>query len=312
MLSNRDKNLICIPFAFKEGANGGVNISGSAYTTYLKNACVSLCSAKYYNPQCEVCFATNIKEIDIPMEYRNIFSNAGITVRYVPFDYFVFPDDYLWSLAFYKLCVLKYFSEEDYQNICYMDTDVYVQGSFDDIWEECNQNILLYDINHGLGVSNYKCICEEFENFLGERKYITHYGGEFFAASSELSREFCKKIQDVYDKMIETQFVTNKGDEFILSIAADLMRERIKNAGAYIHRFWTGIGFRLISSCYRYNRVTILHLPAEKNTGIIKMYNNYIKKGNIPLDKIVWKCFRLSSEPLKDKIIKLGLKILKK
>ena len=35
-----------------------------------------------------------------------------------------------------------------YESICYMDTDVYIQGSFDAIWTECRQNIMLYDINH--------------------------------------------------------------------------------------------------------------------------------------------------------------------
>ena len=70
-----------------------------------------------------------------------------------------------------------------YDKVCYMDTDVFIQASFDGIWKECNQNILLYDINHGLNTTNYVLLCDEVEKFEGRRKLITHYGGEFFAAS---------------------------------------------------------------------------------------------------------------------------------
>lgn len=66
-----------------------------------------------------------------------------------------------------------------YESICYMDTDVYIQGSFDAIWTECRQNIMLYDINHGLNTRDYVLLCDEIESYCGQRKLITHYGGEF-------------------------------------------------------------------------------------------------------------------------------------
>lgn len=100
--------------------------------------------------------------------------------------------------------------------------------------------------------------------------------------------------------MIEENFVTTKGDEFILSIAADNLKASVKNAGAYIYRFWTGASFRLISTCYEYNRITILHLPAEKEHGMIKMYDRYVQKGIIPTDKKAWSIFRLNKMPLID------------
>ena len=51
-----------------------------------------------------------------------------------------------------------------YESICYMDTDVYIQGSFDAIWTECRQNIMLYDINHGLNTRDYVLLCDEIES----------------------------------------------------------------------------------------------------------------------------------------------------
>ena len=135
-MQTNEKNIICIPFAFKENTNTGVNVKGDAFTVYLKNACVALCSAKHYNPGCEVSFVTNISIDNLPGEYVDILKKNDVTITEVPFDEFTFSGNYLWSLAFYKLCILKHMSKMNYQNICYLDTDVYIQSSFDPIWKE--------------------------------------------------------------------------------------------------------------------------------------------------------------------------------
>lgn len=295
-------NIICVPFAFKEGSNTGVNVRGDAFTVYLKNACVSLCSIKFHNPECEVAFVTNIPSSQIPEVYVDVLKQFNILIVEIPFDSFIFADKYLWSLAFYKLCILKHYSKSRYKNICYMDSDVYVQENLNYLWEECEQNILLYDINHGLQVEDYRVICEEFASFFGEKKYLTHYGGEFFAASIENTRVFVNSLENIYQEMRKRNFVTSKGDEFLISITASIMRGTIKNAGAYIYRFWTAPGFRLVSTCYQYNNVSILHLPNEKNRGMLRIYNLYIKKGKIPSNQTVWRICRLSSFSIVDRV----------
>lgn len=288
--------------------NSGVNISGGGtiLKVYLKNAGVALASAKYYNQDCDVAFATNLKTSELPHDFLRLLSDWKIKIMEIPYDDFQFPGNYTWSLAFYKLCVLKKIAKMDYRSVCYLDTDVYIQGSFESIWNECEQNIMMYDINHGLNTRNYVLLCDEVERFYGKRKLITHYGGEFFAASVKNAELFSNACERVYLKMVEEEFVTTKGDEFILSIAADNMKASIKNSGAYIHRFWTGYDFRLVSTCYEYNRITILHLPAEKEHGMIKMYDRYIQRGVLPTDNITWKIFRLSRIPLFD-YLKKGL-----
>lgn len=275
---------------------------GQKLGIYLKNAGVALVSAKHYNPNCDVAFATNLNKAELPNDFLNLLKNWKIQILEIPYDKFQFPGNYTWSLAFYKLCVMKRISEMNYEAVCYLDTDVYIQGSFESIWNECEQNIMLYDINHGLNTHDYISLCDEVERFCGKKKYITHYGGEFFAASSKNAKSFSKMCEQVYTGMVEKAFMTTKGDEFILSIAADNMKVSVKNAGAYIYRFWTGASFRLVSTCYEYNRITILHLPAEKEHGMLKMYDCYIQKGVIPNDKKVWKMFRLNRRPFVDQM----------
>lgn len=232
-----------------------------------------------------------------------VFHDWDVQIIHIPFDSFRFDAAYPWCLAFYKLCVLKHLCEMTYDKVCYMDTDVFIQDSFDGIWKECNQNILLYDINHGLNTPNYVALCNEVEKFEGSRNLITHYGGEFFASSIEKAKVFSSECEEIFQRMSEKNFVTSKGDEFILSLAADKLKANIKNASPYVCRFWTGASFRLVSTCYEYNRVVVLHMPAEKEHGMLKMYSRYISHSIVPDDQIAWRTFRLSKRSIVDRML---------
>ena len=265
----------------------------------MKNCCVALLSAKLNNPNSDVALVTNI---DLPKKYREFLSKNNILIFLESFDRFVFSDNYAWGLAFYKLCALsKIIEKYHYEYYAYLDSDVYIQGDFSVIWEECKQNILMYDINHGLQVPHYREIIEEFKSFFGEEKLLTHYGGEFFAANKKDATSFIEECLKIFDKMIKDNFVTKKGDEFIISIVASKFRDKIKNAGAYIYRFWTG-SFFLVSTNYRFNQISILHLPAEKMNGMIKIYNRFISKSRLPKKEKVWSLCHLKKPCFKVRI----------
>lgn len=320
------KNVICIPFAWDETMKSSVNISsavcestgicfmkrgwrgGGGYATYLKNVCVACFSAKRNNPSDEVVFATNLMRDSLPAEMKRVLESESIKIMTIPFNEFRFDNNYTWGLAFYKLCVLKHLSEMEYSNICYLDADVYVQGNFHYIWKESEKKVLLYDINHGLQVEHYKEICEQFKEFLGKTEYLTHYGGEFFSATRDKAKRFIAECEKIFNEMQDKQFYTDKGDEFIVSIAANRMPGEIKNAGAYIYRFWTGLSFRLISSCY--TRILALHLPAEKERGMVRVYNRYVRKGILPRSKKVWALCHITSCRLKTAFDIVASKIL--
>lgn len=292
MNTRSDRNLIMIPYADLQGAKTGVNITDNngRKNVYLKNCCVALISAKHYNPDCDVALVTNIQ---VPGAYEALLSKHGVQILFAPFEFFRFDLQYTWALAFYKLCALQtVVLEHPHKAYCYLDTDIYVQGNFAPIWQECSEHIMLYDINHGLQVKDYQHFLGEIHAFMETSSFITHYGGEFFAAAHDDAVLFLKECSCVYKEMQEKAFVTTHGDEFITSIAAQKMRNRIKNAGAYIFRFWTG-GFRLTSTCYQYNPVIVLHVPAEKERGMLTLFRRYMKKGIVPKNETVWRCLHL-------------------
>lgn len=306
-----NRSVIIVPYADNASMRSGVNINDTKRVDiYLKNCCVSCLSIKKYNQDSDVALVTNI---DIPAEYKKRLNDNEIQIIRAEFDTFKFPNEYKWGLAFYKLCALKHLVDEyEYEFYAYLDSDTYVQAGFEPIWRECKDHILLYDINHGLYVRDYNLILKEFQKFTNSDRTITHYGGEFFAASRENARIFLSECENIYSRMISEEFWTSFGDEFIISQAAETYKRSIKNAGAYIYRFWTG-NFRLVSTCYRYNPVVVLHVPDEKNQGMLRIYRSYCRTGKLPSNEKVYRLLCLTHRrpivALKNLVKRLMLRI---
>lgn len=300
-----NNSIIMVPYANCKNMKGGVNINDNKrFDIYLKNCIISLLSAKEYNPDSDVAFVTNI---ELPEEHEKVLRNNNILIIKAEFSHFVFPNDYKWGLAFYKLCALKYVVENyNYGFYSYLDSDVYIQSSFDNIFDECKDNMLLYDINHGLQVRDYRLFLEDYHSFTGSGKNITHYGGEFFAASRENAEIFISECHKIYSKMINENFITSFGDEFIISQVAEKQKALVKNAGAYVYRFWTG-DFHLVSTCYKYNPIAVIHVPSEKTSGMVNLYNRYFRKGKFPTNEKVHSILGLKHMRLK-LIFKLFIK----
>ena len=304
------KGIIMIPYAELEGYKSGVNVANQEKRRdiYLKNCCVACVSARHNNDNSvDVALVTNI---DIPENYRALLQEKGVMILKESFDLFQFARNYTWSLAFYKLCALyKVVRKYDYQNYAYLDSDVFVQDSFDNIWSECEDNIMLYDINHGLQVEHYKHFLDEVNSYKENAGKIVHFGGEFFAANRNNAYVFSDKCLEIFNDMKTKKFTTTHGDEFILSIAAAEFRNTVKNAGAYIFRFWTG-EFRLVSTCYINNEVTVLHAPDEKESGMIRLFDIYKSKGKVE-NYTAHRVLHLDKRSLKMSLAMLKVKLLK-
>ena len=97
---------------------------------------------------------------------------------------------------------------------------------------------------------------------------------------------FTNECLHIYLKMKDKNFITDFGDEIIISQAANKHKDSIKNAGAYVYRFWTG-DFHLVSTCYKYNPIAVIHVPSEKTSGMVNLYNRYFRKGKFPINEKV-------------------------
>lgn len=149
------KNLIFNAYCHIDKYASSVNIvKNDTVNIYMKNICTSLFTAKINNPNDDVALITNI---DIPNIYKEFLYKNKIIIIKCLFDSFKFSSEYKWSLAFYKLCALKYAIENlDYDNYLMLDTDTITIKKYDNIWEECKEKIMLLDINHSLDIEQCK------------------------------------------------------------------------------------------------------------------------------------------------------------
>ena len=261
-------------------------------STYLKCCAVSLISFRQWNPDDDIALFTNI---DLNDEYETMFSKNRIAVKKVPFDSFVFPKDMLWSLAFYKLCVLDYIVKKtDYDLFLGVDSDTVCIKNLCDLWIEASEHILLYNLHHSFSHPQSVQMDKEYYSVTGKQKHLTNYGGEFIAGPRNLLILLTEKCEDVYQKMNVRGLKTMHGDEFILCAASDELKHHIESGNAYLFRFFTG-KFYLSSTVYKYNQVAIMHLPSEKNNGFRLSYAYYSTHSALPPQKTLLKMMEIQT-----------------
>lgn len=277
------KNLIFNVFAFKEKYTTSTQIEDQARICdiYLKNSFVSLMSAKKHNPEDDFCLIVNY---DIPEYFSKLFSCNSINIIKLEYSEFVFPVNFQWSLAFFKLCALNYaVNNLDYDKYLLLDTDTFTVNNYIDIWKEAEDNILLLNIGHRYSHPHRKEIMNSYRNVYGEEKKIIHYGGEFIVGNRGLLKNLVNNCMIVYKDIVAAKFNIDRysGDEMIISIAATKMREAINDACPYIYRYWTN-EFYLVSTNYKNNAVDIWHVPSAKQTIFILLFEYYMKNNRFP------------------------------
>lgn len=289
------KKVVFTAFAFKEGyqtsKQTGKEASQTMIEIYMENIYVALTSAGIQNPDVDLVAVVNQQP---PQHWQRLFQEANIKVKLIPFDTFVLPPSFTWALAFYKLCALKAMLEEGSYNLyLLMDNDTFTTGSYQQLWKDALEAVLLYPVGHSYDHPDRQIICHDWEHLYPEESgNPVHYGGEFVAGNLTQLKAFMVLAEGVFEQMSECKFAIDKatGDESVWSMAAQLAETRrgpiIRGAGAYLYRFWTG-DFYLISTVTVANPVCIWHIPNEKENGFSYLYQIYQKKGCYPQQKKV-------------------------
>lgn len=294
--------------AVRDNKCGGANIQFSEnFQIYLKNAYVSLKSAKMCNPNTDVVLVINF---DMPDCFTKVFLDAGIIVEKCDFHAFRVPDHFKWSLAFYKLCALKFLLENrDYDKILLLDTDTISVHDVDDVWEEAEESLLLFNVHSLYHNDVRENIRLDYEKFYNERRNLQHYGGEFICGNRANLETFLENCGHVYQAICNSNFdmFSLSGDELIIS-AAVRNTENLSEANPYIMRYWTGMEYIADTRCH-YQKVSIWHIPSEKEFGMLTAYNYLLKHDNLPSK--VYKWFGLPKPHRPDYLKYLLKKIIK-
>ena len=285
-------DLIFSAFATLEGHRESAH-PNQGRAVYDRGLVVGVASARACHPVCRVALVTNAS---VPEPYAGQLPAAGVEVLRCPFDSFRFPADLPWSLAFYKLCALRWVLAHTGCDRCLMlDADTYTQRPLDDLWREADQAVLLYQVEHPASQPMAAAISRRADALdpAGAPHCLTHYGGELVAGRADRLRAFADRCAAVYGEMTAAGVLPEEGDEAILAIAAwrsALAGEPVRSANAYLARYWLGARFYFVSTGYCLTPLCVLHLPGQaKNRQLLLLYRYYTRRGHFPPDRTVWR-----------------------
>ena len=176
------ENLIFGAFATLDGYREG-DAANLGRTVYDRCTVVALCSAKAQNPACTVALLTNAP---VPEPFRSQLTQGGVEIWDCPFTTYRVPADTNWALAYYKLCAMAWVLENrDFTRAAMLDLDTFTQRPLDDLWRECDEAVLLYQVPHAASQTMTAAISRCFDAVEpdGAPHALTHFGGELVAGS---------------------------------------------------------------------------------------------------------------------------------
>ena len=297
------ENLIFGAFATLDGYREG-DAANLGRTVYDRCTVVALCSAKAQNPACTVALLTNAP---VPEPFRSQLTQGGVEIWDCPFTTYRVPADTNWALAYYKLCAMAWVLENrNFARAAMLDLDTFTQRPLDDLWRECGEAVLMYQVPHAASQGMTAAIGKAYDAVepQGAPHVLTHFGGEFVAGSTPRLRDFMAECRNVFDRMQQTGVRSQDGDEAILDAAAyrsQLAGKPVRAANAYVFRYWLGGHFYYVSTNYCCDPVCVLHLPGKaKMRQLTVLYHKYTRSGRMPENQTVWRlcCLPAARPPL--------------
>lgn len=297
------QDLIFGAFATLDGYREG-DAANLGRTVYDRCTVVALCSAKAANPDCTVALVTNAP---VPQPYLGQLTAAGIEIWDCPFTRYCVPADTNWALAYYKLCAMEWvLLNQSFAHAAMVDLDTFTQYPLNDLWRECDEAVLLYQVPHAASQPMTAAIarCYDAVEPQGAPHVLTHFGGELVAGSKERLTDFMALCRQYFTQLQALGLTPKEGDEAIWCGAAYrslLAGQPVRAANAYLFRYWLGGRFYYVSTNYALDPVCILHLPgAAKHRQLAVLYRYYTKKGSFPPLKTVYRlcCLPAAHPPL--------------
>lgn len=287
------KKLIFVPLAYKKNYSMSANINlnnEKGIEIYLKNALVLLVSIQKYNSDVQTAVVTNF---EIPDSFKEIYKKNNILMCKTSFEDYTMPSNFKWSLAFFKIRALEYvITELDYDYYLELDSDEICIGSIEDMWMELEDKILMF-----VSKFRYKhptrCLYSDIYNKIYgnglENRKIVKTGGGFIAGSKKQISLFIDECKFIYLYLKDNIEILDKsiGDELYSSIYYAKYPDRVGDASPYVDVYWTG-NFYYVSTNYLFDAISLVHLPDEKQRGLIYLYEYFMKEGKLPTEKTVF------------------------
>lgn len=268
----------------------GASSSSAFQDIYWRCVMLFFASSVRHNPSATHRLFTTVAQVpDVEgFSTHGFLKRLGVEVIQVPFTYLPPPGYYgAWRNQFYILDIIQYLDKHGASDEQYviLDSDCIFTGSLETLSRHLSQEGLLAldldlpldeDIN-GLTQGDMKRIFEE----IGQpcpAEAAKYYGGEFFAATSEVVHQLAREVNPLWE-MCLARFQAGKPkfneEAHFLSFLYVKLGYGSATANAYVGRIWTGLKFR--NTSLKDFDLIIWHIPAEKKHGIKRLYPQVIQ-----------------------------------
>lgn len=154
--------------------------------------------------------------------FNKLFNDNGIEIIYLEFGKYSITETFDWSIVNYRYDVLNYMCKKMDGNdkLIFLDTDTICVLKLDYLFEELDENLLLYDVQHTKDHIDRKNIINNYTKIYGGKKCnLIHYGEEFIGTNKSNLEKLLRACINVIDKSKNQNGLINFNDEHITSIA---------------------------------------------------------------------------------------------
>lgn len=293
------KNLIFGALAFIENYESNPDMTQAVneykgYEVYIKNAVVSLVSAKQHNLDTDVALVTNIQ---LEEKWKKIFKKNGIIIFECSYENFCMSADVKYSLSYYKLCAFDYILKNtNYDRFCFLDCDTYCVNNFENIWLEVDDAFLVVPNDSSLNERIRKELIQIYGKINGGvSQKIVHVNSALIVGTRTELVDIINRCESIYNKLIQINDIKPEGgDEVIWSLALADYKGKIHSPKAYIllaniglYEYWVDKKY------YEDEDIIIWHLPSEKRYAMIWAYNKFEQTNKVPNMKQMAKACRI-------------------
>lgn len=175
-----------------------------------------------------------------------------------------------WAGAMYLFDAIKYFVDNklNFSKVIFFDNDIIINSNLDSTFNLLNEyQWLAYDAS-----TEYK---NSWNGVDPKDIYFTPLGGEFLALTTETVNAFLESFLEIY----EDKNLNFKTEEHYMSYILFHLERNRNYKGKYVNevcrRIWTALRHNtVLTNDYK---LQIMHLPAEKQYGLLWLSNEIIK-----------------------------------
>lgn len=251
---------------------------------------------RHYNPHARLIFFTNLDKRELPAFLLDLFAREDVEVKTLPYTCKPPKGWYgSWMNQFYLYDILAEMGRRmaDDDTLIVSDADCLCHSSLTPLCEQVRaQGSAFYKIGYprkyvlnGTSIEDMEAV---YQGCFGEHRTLNYYGGEFIALRGDVVR----KVNALFPVVAKYNFALPAGsprlheEAHTMAVIAGKLGIGNEIGNGYVKRMWTARQYNNIEPADE--QLAVWHMPAEKNTGLYRLYRYLQQTGGLRDEQAFW------------------------